>query len=203
MDDTPALFHLHFAVPDVPEAERTLADLGLPPYRRFGRVDGESVALDADDPVPDGFRLRLQNAQRGAVNVTLAPGSRLQFDHFGVAVSDLEAVVERAEAAGWSTRDSGGRRTFLTTPWRFRVEIVGETSAVARDLGSTETARLDRVELAVSEPEPARTELEAVLGDLPTLRVVEGDGGHAGVPRFRLAGTAFPDGRTVETDALG
>lgn len=203
MDDPARLFHLHFAVPDVPAAERALADAGLPPYRRFGRLDGERASLDADEPVPDGFRLRLQNARTGAVDVTLAPGTRLQFDHLGVVVPDVAAVVDRAEDVDWSARDSGGRRSFLATPWRFRVEVVDAAGAVAGDLGSPDVASLASVALRVPDPDRVRSAFETVLGDLPALRFEDAGGDRASIPRFRLDGSAFPGGRTVSVpDAL-
>lgn len=202
MDDPARLFHLHFAVPDVPAAERALADAGLPPYRRFGRLDGEQAALDADEPIPDGFRLRLQNARTGVVDVTLAPSTRLQFDHLGVVVPDVAAVVDRAEDLDWSTRDSGGRRTFLATPWRFRVEVVDAAGAVAGDLGSPAAARLASVALRVPDPDRVRSAFETLLGDLPALTLAERDDDRTSVARFQLEGDAFPDGRTIRVEDL-
>lgn len=190
------LFHLHFNVPAVPAAERALSSVGLPLHRRFGRVDGEQVVLEAADPVPDGFRLRLQNAQCGAANVTLAPGSRLRFDHLGIVVPDVDAVVDRAATEGWSARDSRSLRTFLATPWQFRIEVVAADSDVAADLGSWTTALFEEVVLRVPVPDDVRAGLDAVLGDLSALTVEHGDG-RPSVERFRLGGDAFPDGREV------
>ncbi|MFH5798951.1 hypothetical protein [Haladaptatus sp. CMAA 1911] len=195
------LFHLHFNTPDVSHAETELAANGLPPYRRFGRGDGEFHALDASDPVPDGFRLRLQNAQRGYVNVTIAPGRRPHFDHLGLCTSDFEAICNRADDAGWSVRDRDGRRTFVMTPWRFRVELHPDGSDVEADLGSWEELRFERVELDVPDSD-AEDEFRSVFGDVPELVFQHADDDDVHVPRFELSGSSFPAGKTVETEAF-
>ncbi|WP_227373765.1 hypothetical protein [Haladaptatus halobius] len=191
------LFHLHFNTPDVSGAERRLAGRRLPLYRRFGQIDGEFLALDASDSDPDDFRL--QNAQRGYVNVTIAPGRRPHFDHLGLCTTAFDALCDRAAERGWSVRSRDGRRTFVMTPWRFRVELHPHGSDVEADLGSWEVAHLERVELTVPDPD-ADDEFRAVFGDVPGLRIRRGD--DVEVPRFCLAGSAFPDGARVETDAV-
>lgn len=199
MQSPTRLFHLHFNTPDVSHAENELEAVGLPPYRRFGRVDGEFHALDAADSIPDAFRLRLQNAQRGYVNVTIAPGRRPHFDHLGLCTSEFDAMCDRAEATGWSVRDRDGRRTFVMTPWEFRVELHPDGSDVEDDLGSWNEARFELVDLTV--PEANGTDaFQTVFGDVPGLRIRQGDDVH--VPRFELAGDAFQGGRTVETAAF-
>ncbi|GAA0197826.1 hypothetical protein ACFFQF_14700 [Haladaptatus pallidirubidus] len=193
------LFHLHFNTPDVSGAENRLAVRGLPLYRRFGRVDGEFRALEADDPVPDEFRLRLQDAERGYANVTLAPGRRPHFDHLGLCTSEFDAICDRAEDAGWSVRDRDGRRTFVMTPWEFRVELHPDGSEVEIDLGSWDDAHFGTVELVIpndnedenNEDETAAHEFAAVFGDVPGLEIRAGE--DVWVPRFRLVGSAFSD----------
>ncbi|WP_423744940.1 hypothetical protein V5735_02620 (plasmid) [Haladaptatus sp. SPP-AMP-3] len=197
------LFHLHFNTPDVSHAETELDAHGLPPYQRFGQVGGEFHALDASDPVPDGFRLRLQNAQRGYVNVTIAPGRRAHFDHLGLCTSDFDAICDRADEAGWSVRDRDGRRTFVMTPWGFRVELHRDGSDVEADLGSWDDARFERVELAVSDPD-VEDEFRVVFGEIPGLvfRQDTDDDEGVHVPRFELDGSAFPTGKTVESTSF-
>ncbi len=194
------LFYLHFNTPGVSGAERRLADHGLPLYQRFGHVDGESHALAADDPVPDAFRLRLQNAQRGYANVTIAPGQRPQFDHLGLCTSEFDAMCDRAESAGWSVRDRDGRRTFVMTPWQFRVELHPDGSDVERDLGTWDEAHFERIDLTIPAIEADATTFDAVFGDVPGLEIRQRD--EVDVPRFRLAGSAFSDTARVETERL-
>ncbi|WP_435154285.1 VOC family protein [Haladaptatus sp. DFWS20] len=197
------LFHLHFNTPDVSGAEARLADHGLPLYRRFGHIDGEFHALEADDPTPKGFRLRLQNAERGYANITLAPGTCPHFDHLGLCTSEFDAICDRAEDAGWSIRDRDGRRTFIMTPWRFRVELHPNGSDVEAALGSWDKGHFERVELTTPETdgdEPTNHEFESVFGTVPGLSIRQSD--DVQVPRFRLDGSAFSDAAWVETVAL-
>lgn len=196
MQSPTRLFHLHFNTPDVNRAETELDAHGLPPYRRFGQVDGEFHALDAADPIPDDFRLRLQNAQRGYVNVTIAPGRKPHFDHLGLCTTAFDEICDRAVEADWSVRDRDGRRTFVMTPWGFRVELHPDGSDVETDLGAWDDTRFERVELTVPDPD-ADEQFRRVFGDVPGLVFREGD--EVRVPAFELGGAAFSGGKTVET----
>ncbi|WP_458208061.1 VOC family protein [Haladaptatus sp. NG-SE-30] len=194
------LFHLHFNTPDVSGAETRLTDQGVPLYRRFGRVDGEFRVLEADDPVPENFRLRLQNAQRGYVNITLAPGRKPHFDHLGLCTTEFDAICDRADDAGWSVRDRDGRRTFIMTPWRFRVELHPDGNDVEADLGSWDEAHFERVELMIPDTATnpsVKREFESVFSTVPGLDILQDD--EVRVPRFRLAGSAFADETRIET----
>ena len=200
MEPSTRLFHLHYNVPDVTDAERALADRDLPLQRRFGQDRGESVGLAPDDAEPEGFRLRLQTHQRGYANVTLAPGRELRFDHLGLCTGEFDAILARAEQREWSIRDPGGRRPFVTTPWGFRVELHRDGSAVESSLGDWHEAHLSEVELRVSDPDEVRDGLAAVFGDVPGVEIRPGEG-RAFVPRFELGGGAF-ERTSVEAAAL-
>lgn len=193
-------FHLHFNTPGVAAAECRLSELGLPLYRRFGRVDGEFVALEAADAVPDDFALRLQNHQLGYVNVTVAPGRTPRFDHLGICTGEFDAVVGRVADAGdgWSIRDPDGRRPFVMTPWGFRVEVHRDGSDVESDLGSWADAHLSEIRLAVPDPDDVREGLSAVFGAIPGLAVERGERERAWVPGFRVEGGSVPDGTEVD-----
>ncbi|SIR17951.1 hypothetical protein SAMN05421858_1712 [Haladaptatus litoreus] len=194
------LFHLHFNTQDVSGAERRLAEFGLPLNHRFGHVDGESHALDADDSIPEDFRLRLQDAERGYANVTLAPGRESHFDHLGLCTSEFDAICDRAENAGWSVRDRDGRRTFVMTPWGFRVELHPDGSDVENSLGSWDDAHFEAVELTISATdgdETASQTFGSVFGVVPGLEIRDGE--DVWIPRFRLVGDAFSNGSQTET----
>ncbi len=193
------LFHLHFNTPDVSRAETELHAHGLLPSRRFGQVDGEFHALDAAAPIPDGFRLRLQNAQRGYVNVTIAPGRKPHFDHLGLCTTAFDAICDRATAAGWSVRDRDGRRTFIMTPWGFRVELHPDGSDVETDLGSWDDGHFERVELTVPDVD-ADEQFRRIFGDVPGLAFREDD--EVRVPAFELGGAAFPGGKIAKTERI-
>ena len=195
-------FHLHFNTPDVSAAERRLSGLGLPLYRRFGRVDGEFVALDASDEVPAGFELRLQNHQIGYVNVTVAPGRKPHFDHLGLCTEEFGHIVNRVEEAGWSIRDPDGRRPFVMTPWGFRVEVHRDGSDVESDLDDWTDAHLSEIRLAVPDPDTVHEGLADVFGAVPGLTVESGARERAWVPGFRIEGGAVPAGIDVDPGAV-
>lgn len=201
------LFHLHYNTPDVDGLEAALDDVGLPLHRRFGWDDGEFTSLGPDERRPAAWRLRLESLRRGAVDLTLAPGRRFRFDHLGVVTSEFDAVVDRvrrADAAGWSVRDSDGRRPFVMTPWGFRVEVHRDDGEVAAELGGWETARLVDARLVVPEGavETIRVGLETVFGPLSGLTVAGGDVDRPTVPTFTLGGDALSTPTVVDVASL-
>ncbi|KTG15868.1 glyoxalase/bleomycin resistance/dioxygenase family protein [Haloferax profundi] len=185
----PSVFHLHYHVPDVDYAASLLSTHGITPTARFGSVDGESVALAPEEDTPPGFTCRLQTNRGGFVDVTLTPAPRLDFDHFGIVVDDVAGVVERARERGWSVTENE-RRTFLVTPWGFRVELQAADSDVVAELGPSSDCRFTNVSLAV--PVEARDDISrglgAVLGDVHNLRVVPVRGPKAAVREARVDG---------------
>ncbi|WP_416839232.1 hypothetical protein [Haloferax sp. DFSO52] len=198
--DLPSVFHLHYHVPDVEYAASVLSSHGIEPNRRFGSVDGESVSLSADETPPESFTLRLQTNRGGVADVTLTPGPRLEFDHVGVVVEDVSAAVDRATERAWSVTENE-RRTFLITPWGFRLELQRATSDVVSALGSPEDCRFTEAILGVPtelRDDISRT-IRAVVGDVQNLRVapVRGstsavreailDGDNVETPRFEMA----------------
>ena len=192
--ERPAVFHLHYHVPDVDYAASVLSSHGIEPVARFGTVDGESVSVAADETPPEGFRLRLQTNRGGMADVTLTPAPRLAFDHFGVVVDDESAVVERARQRDWSVTENE-RRTFLVTPWGFRIELQTADSDVLSELGPASACRFSEVTLAV--PVEARDEIgrttRSVVGDVRNLRVSPVRGSRPAVREALL------DGECVET----
>lgn len=199
---SPRLFHLHFNTPDVDAVETALSDAGFPLHRRFGRIDDDFVALTPDDPIPSGWRFHLETLQRGYVNVTLGRGTRFRFDHLGLYTRGFDAAIDRAEHTGWPVRDPEGRRPFVMTPWRFRIEIHPEGDDVERELGDWSTAHLEEVTLVVSDGGGVRRGLETVIGSVPGLMIRSGDVDRARVTSFTVVGDAFPDAVTVDVPSL-
>lgn len=169
------LFHLHFNTPDVEGAAERLAQEGVSLRRRFGSTRGEGVSLGPGEEIPEEFRFKLQVHQRGYVNITLAPGQRQRFDHLGLIVEDFESVLERAESLGWSVRRTE-RRTFIMTPWGFRVEVHPVDGDAAAELGDFEEAHIEEATLRLSDVDAVRQGFDDVFGDIPQLLIERGEG---------------------------
>lgn len=196
------LFHLHYHVPDVDYAERSLAKRGFPVRSRFVRVDDELVSFGPAEDLPDEFRFRLQDSQRGYANVTLTSGKEVYFEHFGLVTADFEAVVDRAMSAEWYVLNVDQPRTFLTTPWGFRIELHRTGDRVDNSLGRWEEAHFSDVVLTVSDAEAVTEGLAAIVGDIPCLTVREHHNEHPHVPQATVSGTAFPEDRTLQASGL-
>lgn len=196
------LFHVHVHVPDVDYAAAVLADYGLPVNARYGSVDGEAVALGPDETPPADFRFRLQDSQRGHANVTLTAGPEVSFDHLGIVTSGFDDVVERARKAGWTVQGVDEPRTFLITPWEFRIEIHPETGRIAETLGSWEACRFGEVTLSHSTPTAVHSGIEAVVGEIPGLHISDqaDDGPH--LSRAVLVGDDLPEARDLRPEVL-
>jgi ribosomal protein S18 acetylase RimI-like enzyme len=123
------LFHWHYWTPRLEEVERFYLGQGFEVRQRMGRESGEwknfGPPLDWEDFRERSILFRIIEMVKGEVNVTIGQGKKDQFDHAGFAVSgeELEAIRIRAEQTGWSV-SSNGKRTFLTTPWAFRIELI-------------------------------------------------------------------------------
>lgn len=194
--DRPFVFHLHYHVPDVEFAASRLSAHGIEPTTRFGSVHGESLAVPADEPAPDSFTLRLQTNRGGVADVTLTPAPRLAFDHVGVVVDDVSAVVERARGRDWPVTQNE-RRTFLATPWGFRIELQSPESDLVSELGPASDCRFAEVSLAV--PVEARDRvsrgIRSVVGDVRNLRIAPVRGSDSAVREALLAGARVEDPR--------
>src|ERR671915_2613675 len=102
------LFHYHLVTRRMREVEaRYLGKLGFELVARYGRMGDDLVAFESgyswDDLDQRGFKLRLSELERGAVNVVVQPGQwdLPRVDHIGVALDDeefadaLERAIER------------------------------------------------------------------------------------------------------------
>lgn len=198
---SPRLFHLHYHVPDIRYAERVLAEHGLPLHARYGSVDDEPISLAPDEDPPKGFDFKLQDAQRGYANITLTPGKDVRFDHLGLVSPEFETVVERASDVEWQIQGVDSPRTFLITPWGFRVEIHPDDGFIAETLGSWEECGFDTVTLAVKNPDEVKKGLQDVVGTVSEVEIQQGED-RPHVPQVTLHGHAFRDEVTLEAASL-
>lgn len=195
------LFHLHYHVPDIGYAEQVLADHGLPLHARYGSVDDEPISLAPGETAPDDFEFKLQDSQRGYANVTLTPGKDVRFDHFGLVSPAFDAIVQRAESAGWEVQGVDSPRTFLITPWGFRIELHPVDGIVVGSLGSREECRFGTLTLAVQNPDEVEEVLQEVVGTVSEVAIQRtSDRPH--VPQVTFRGEVFSDEVTLEAGAL-
>jgi hypothetical protein len=129
------LFHYHFWTPYVEETEKFYEYNGFRISQRIGRYQGEfkefNPPLKWDDFREKNIQFRIIEARKGTMNITFGYGKRIMFDHIGflVSVKELEQICENAVKLSWKV-DKGERRTFIATPYNFRIELQTNTDVV-------------------------------------------------------------------------
>src|SRR5205085_8606278 len=118
------LFHYHLVTSQLREVEaRYVGKLGFDLVARYGRIGDDHVTAEPgsswEQLDSDGFRLRLTELQRGAVNVVIQPGHwRLpRIDHLGVVLDEdaFQRVLTRASQWNLPVQERGARRTVVPT----------------------------------------------------------------------------------------
>jgi hypothetical protein len=168
------LFHYHLVTSRVREVEaRYVGKLAFDLVARHGRI-GEELAsyepgISWDELDGLGFKLRLTELEKGAVNVVVQPGQwpLPRVDHLGLALADdeLEAVLVRAERADLRIQEHGGRRTFVSTNAGYRLELHPPRDWIDDLLARRDTLRLAELHLKADDPE-AKAQALAELLDL-------------------------------------
>ena len=187
------LFHYHLVTSNVRQVEaRYLAKLGFRLIARYGRVGEDQVHFEAgvswEELERMGFRHRLSELERGAVNVVVQPGQwpLPRVDHVGVALDDDEfhAVLERATTRRLRVQEYPGRRTFIATDAGYRLEVHPQRDWIDELLANADELRLSELHLRADDPRVKATALaelleiehgegEVVVGET-TVRFVEG-----------------------------
>jgi hypothetical protein len=179
------LFHYHLVTSQLRDVEaRYHGKLGFNLVARYGRVGEEHVAVEPGVPWEkldlDGFRLRLSELERGAVNVVVQPGHwRVpRVDHIGVALDEEEFQAVLARAMQWNLRvqEHGGRRTFVATNAGYRIEVHPPREWIDDLLSDREELKLTELQLRADEPEAKARALADILGaELEGSSVLIGD----------------------------
>jgi hypothetical protein len=192
------LFHYHLVTSQLRDVEaRYLGKLGFDLVARYGRVGDEHVAVESgvswEKLDHDGFKLRLSELERGAVNVVVQPGHwRIpRVDHLGVALDEEEFHAVLARALEWNLRvqEHGGRRTFVATNAGYRLEVHPPREWIDDLLDDGHDWSLGELQLRADEPETKAGALADILGLEARDNAVEvGDA----VVRFLAGG---PEGR--------
>ena len=172
------LFHYHLVTSKVRDVEaRYIAKLGFQLVARYGRIGDEQTHYEAGVPWEEldelGFRLRLSELERGAVNVVVQPGQwdLPRIDHVGFALEEDEFldVMERAKRLELRVQEYPGRRTFVATGAGYRVEIHPPRDWIDELLAEGDTMRLAGLRLKSEDPGAQATALaslfDAVMDD--------------------------------------
>jgi hypothetical protein len=174
------LFHYHLVTSELRDVEaRYIGKLGFDLVARYGRIGDDHVSVDPgvswEQLDRDGFKLRLSELSRGAVNVVVQPGHwRVpRIDHLGFALDEDGFSDVLARAAQWNLRvqEHGGRRTFVATNAGYRLEVHPPRDWIDDLLAHQAELRVTELQLRADEPELKA----AALGDLLELEVAGGD----------------------------
>ena len=167
------LFHYHLVTSRVREVEaRYVGKLGFDLVARYGRIGDEQTSFESgvswDDLDRRGFKLRLSELERGAVNVVVQPGQwpLPRVDHVGVALDDdeFEHALETAAARDLRVQEHGGRRTFVSTGVGYRLELHPPRDWLDDLIGESDELRLGELQLRADEPEEKARLLAELLG---------------------------------------
>ena len=166
------LFHYHLVTSKVRLLEgRYLGKLGFELIGRYGWKGESSQWFEPgtswDELDGMGFRLRLVELGRGAVNVVLQPGhwEVPRVDHLGIALEEeeFEAVIDRATEFGLKVQDHPGKRTFVTTEAGYRLEVHPPREWIEDALALGDEYRLAEIHLRASDPEEKAVALAEIL----------------------------------------
>lgn len=167
------VFHYHLVTSELRDVEaRYLGKLGFELVARYGRVGEEHVTIERgtswEELASSGFKVRLTELQRGAVNVVVQPGHwRLpRVDHLGVVLDedDFDAVLVRAANWNLPVQERGARRTFVSTNAGYRLEVHPPRDWIDELLRAREELSLAELHLLTDRPEQKAGVLADILG---------------------------------------
>lgn len=155
------LFHYHLVSSQAREVEaRYIGKLGFELIARYGRIGEDTTSFEAGTAWADldqhGFKLRLSELERGAVNVVVQPGQWAlpRVDHLGLALDDEEffQTISRAQERDLRIQEHGGRRTFVATNAGYRLELHPPRDWIDELLGNADELRLAELHLLADDP---------------------------------------------------
>jgi hypothetical protein len=166
------LFHYHLVTSRVRQVEaRYVGKLAFELVARHGRIGDEyqsfAAGMSWEELDRMGFKLRLSELERGAVNVVVQPGQwdLPRVDHLGLALDEEEFadVIDRAVERELRIQAHGGRRTFIATNAGYRLEVHPPREWLEELLGSTDELVLSELHLLADEPEEKAAALAELL----------------------------------------
>lgn len=177
------IFHYHLVTSRPRAVEgRYVGKLGFGLVARYGRIGEETSSFEPGTSWEEldrlGFKLRLTELERGAINIVVQPGQwRVpRVDHIGLALDDdeLEWALERAAERELHVQEHGGRRTFVATGAGYRLELHPPRDWLDELLDAGEELTLAELQLRADDP----TTKARALADLLDL---DADGGSVDV----------------------
>jgi hypothetical protein len=167
------LFHYHLVTSRVRQVEaRYVGKLAFQLVARHGRIGEDYQSFEAgmswEELDAMGFKLRLSELERGAVNVVVQPGQweLPRVDHFGLALDEEEFadVIDRAVERQLRVQAHGGRRTFVATNAGYRLEVHPPREWLDDLLASSDELVLSELHLLTDDP-AAKAQVLAELLD--------------------------------------
>jgi catechol 2,3-dioxygenase-like lactoylglutathione lyase family enzyme len=167
------LFHYHLVTSQLREIEaRYVGKLGFRLVARYGRIGEDHVAVESGTSWEkldrEGFKLRLSELEKGAVNVVVQPGHwRVpRVDHLGIALDEdaFQDVLKRATDWNLRVQEHGGRRTFVATNAGYRLEVHPPREWIDEILEESNELRIGELQLKADEPEQKAGVLADILG---------------------------------------
>jgi len=169
------LFHYHLVTSRVREVEaRYIGKLAFDLVARHGRIGEDLTSYEPGVSWSEldalGFKLRLTELERGAVNVVVQPGQWPvpRVDHIGLVLDEeeFETTLERAERDGLRVQEHGGRRTFVSTNAGYRLEVHPPREWIDELLGRHDLLQLSELHLKAEDPAVKAKALAQIL-DVP------------------------------------
>jgi hypothetical protein len=167
------VFHYHLVTSKVRQVEgRYVGKLGFELVARYGRIGEETTSFESgvswEELDARGFKLRLSELERGAVNVVVQPGQwdLPRVDHLGLALDEDEFAnaIIRASQRELRVQEHGGRRTFVATGVGYRLELHPPREWLEELLGGADDLRLAELQLQTDDPDAKAEALADVLG---------------------------------------
>jgi hypothetical protein len=166
------LFHYHLVTSRVREVEaRYIGKLGFDLVARHGRIGEDLTSYEPGVSWAEldglGFKLRLSELERGAVNVVVQPGQwpLPRVDHLGFALDndEFESALGRAEEENLRVQEHGGRRTFVSTNAGYRLELHPPRDWIEDLLSQADVLQLSELHLKADDPEGKALALAGLL----------------------------------------
>src|SRR5580765_1616987 len=166
------LFHYHLVTSRVREVEgRYVGKLGFDLVARHGRIGEELTSYEPgvswEELDAKGFKLRLTELEKGAVNVVVQPGQWPvpRVDHIGLVLDEdeFDATLDLAERLNLRIQEHAGRRTFVSTNAGYRLEIHPPREWIDELLAQDDELRLTELHLKADDPAAQEQALAEIL----------------------------------------